>query len=127
MQSLFTSRASLISAALFSAGSIAWYTHLYGSLPFVGEVHANSLADDGLHPAAYPWSHKGLFDSFDHSRYVRVDYREISSDTCTLASVAVSRFIRRFVLHVTRSTVLPGATLSGCPILPTKRVYSPRM
>lgn len=84
MQSLFTSRASLISATLFSVGSIAWYTHLYGSLPFIGEVHANSLADDGLHPPVYPWSHKGLFDSFDHSRYVRVNYREISSMTPVL-------------------------------------------
>ncbi|KAG2053693.1 cytochrome c1, component of the mitochondrial respiratory chain [Suillus hirtellus] len=90
LESLFTSRASLISAALFSAGSIAWYTHLYGSLPFVGEVHANSLADDGLHPTAYPWSHKGLFDSFDHSSIRRgfQVYQEVCAACHSLDRIA---------------------------------------
>jgi ubiquinol-cytochrome c reductase cytochrome c1 subunit len=59
----------LATASIFTVGSIAWYTHLYGSLPFVGEVHANSPAEDGLHPTAYPWSHNGLLDTFDHARY----------------------------------------------------------
>ena len=52
-------------------GSIAWYTHLYGTLPFLREVHAGHLSDEGLHPPAYPWSHKGPFDSFDHARSAR--------------------------------------------------------
>ncbi|KAG1741116.1 cytochrome c1, component of the mitochondrial respiratory chain [Suillus lakei] len=89
-ESLLTSRASLISATLFSVGSIAWYTHLYGSLPFIGEVHANSLADDGLHPAALPWSHKGLFDSFDHSSIRRgfQVYREVCAACHSLDRIA---------------------------------------
>jgi ubiquinol-cytochrome c reductase cytochrome c1 subunit len=59
----------LASASILTVGSIAWYTHLYGSLPFVGEVHANTPAEDGLHPTEYPWPHNGLFDTFDHARY----------------------------------------------------------
>ena len=52
--------------------SITWYTHLYGNLPFIGEAHASHLSDEGLHPPAYPWSHKGILDTFDHARYVRL-------------------------------------------------------
>lgn len=62
------SRATLAAASLVSVGTLAWYTHLYGSLPFVGEVHASHLSDEGLHPVAYPWPHKGIFDTFDHAR-----------------------------------------------------------
>lgn len=51
-----------------TVGSIAWYTHLYGSVPFLGEVKANSPAEVGLHPASYPWNHNGYFDTFDHAR-----------------------------------------------------------
>ncbi|KAG6381576.1 cytochrome c1, component of the mitochondrial respiratory chain [Boletus reticuloceps] len=89
-QSLLTSRASLISVSLFSVGSIAWYTHLYGTLPFIGEVHANSLADDGLHPTAYPWPHKGLFDTFDHASIRRgfQVYREVCAACHSLDRIA---------------------------------------
>ena len=62
------SRTTLVSASLFAAGTIAWYTHLYGSLPFIGEVHASSPGEEGLHPPNWPFSHKGLFDTFDHAR-----------------------------------------------------------
>lgn len=55
-----------------TVGSIAWYTHLYGTLPFLGEVSANSPAEVGLHSAEYPWGHKGYFDTFDHARFVRL-------------------------------------------------------
>ena len=68
-QPSLASRTLLASASILTVGSIAWYTHLYGSLPFVGEVHANSPAEDGLHPIAYPWSHNGWLDTFDHARY----------------------------------------------------------
>lgn len=67
-QSVMTSRATLASATAAAVGSIAWYTHLYGSVPFLGEVHASHLSDEGLHPASYPWPHKGPLDSFDHAR-----------------------------------------------------------
>jgi ubiquinol-cytochrome c reductase cytochrome c1 subunit len=66
--SVLTSTASLVSVTAATVGSIAWYTHLYGHLPFIGELSANSPAEDGLHPAAYPWSHKGLLETFDHAR-----------------------------------------------------------
>ena len=69
VQPSLTSRTALASASILTVGSIAWYTHLYGSLPFIGEVHANSPGEDGLHPTDYPWSHNGLLDTFDHSRY----------------------------------------------------------
>ncbi|KAF9221367.1 cytochrome c1, component of the mitochondrial respiratory chain [Gyrodon lividus] len=90
VESLLTSRASLISVTLFSVGSIAWYTHLYGTLPFVGEVHANSLADDGLHSAAHPWPHKGLFDTFDHASIRRgfLVYREVCAACHSLDRIA---------------------------------------
>ncbi|KAN0088517.1 Cytochrome C1 family domain containing protein [Tylopilus felleus] len=89
-QSLLTSRASLVSVSLFSVGSIAWYTHLYGTIPFIGEVHANSLADDGLHPTAYPWPHKGWFDSFDHASIRRgfQVYREVCAACHSLDRIA---------------------------------------
>ncbi len=67
-QSFATSRAALASATALTVGSIAWYANLYGTLPFIGEVHANSPAEEGLHPPHYPWSHSGLLDSFDHAR-----------------------------------------------------------
>jgi len=69
IQPSLTSRTALASASILTVGSIAWYTHLYGSLPFVGEVHANSPGEDGLHPTTYPWSHNGWLDTFDHARY----------------------------------------------------------
>jgi len=79
-----------VSVSLLSAGSIAWYTHLYGTPPFVGEVHANSLADDGLHPTAYPWPHNGLFDSFDHASIRRgfQVYREVCAACHSLDRIA---------------------------------------
>ena len=63
---------AVCSVSLFTAGTIAWYTHLYGNLPFIDEAHASHLSDEGLHPPAYPWSHKGILDTFDHARYVRL-------------------------------------------------------
>ncbi|KAI5999507.1 cytochrome c1, component of the mitochondrial respiratory chain [Pisolithus albus] len=89
-ESLLTSRASLVSVTLFSVGSIAWYTHLYGSLPFIGEAHASSLADEGLHPPAYPWPHKGWFDTFDHASIRRgyQVYREVCAACHSLDRIA---------------------------------------
>ena len=62
------SNAALVGATGAVVGSVAWYTHLYGTVPFIGEVSANSPAEDGLHPPAYPWNHKGYLDTFDHAR-----------------------------------------------------------
>jgi ubiquinol-cytochrome c reductase cytochrome c1 subunit len=67
-QAFVSSRATLVSVSLFTLGSIAWYTHLDGTIPFLGEVRANSPAEEGLHPTHYPWSHDGYLDTFDHAR-----------------------------------------------------------
>jgi hypothetical protein len=40
-----------------------------GGIPFLETGSANMI-DEGLHPAKLPWSHSGLFDTFDHSRWV---------------------------------------------------------
>ncbi|KAH9933306.1 cytochrome c1, component of the mitochondrial respiratory chain [Fomitopsis serialis] len=74
-KSFINSRATLASVTLFTAGSIAWYI-----------VHANSAADDGLHPPNYPWSHSGLLDSFDHAR-LQV-YREVCAACHSLDRIA---------------------------------------
>ncbi|EMD38888.1 hypothetical protein CERSUDRAFT_81697 [Gelatoporia subvermispora B] len=83
-------RASLAAATLLAVGSAAWYTHLYGTLPFVGEVHANSPAEEGLHSPHYPWSHSGFFDSFDHSSIRRgyQVYREVCAACHSLDRIA---------------------------------------
>lgn len=85
-----TSNAALVAATAMTAGSIAWYTHLYGSVPFLGQVSANSPAEDGLHPAEYPWSHKGLLDTFDHASIRRgfQVYREVCAACHSLDRIA---------------------------------------
>jgi len=89
-QAALTSRTALAGATLMTLGSVAWYTHLYGSLPFIGEVHANSPAEDGLHPPSYPWSHRGWFDSFDHASIRRgyLVYREVCAACHSLDRIA---------------------------------------
>ncbi|KAH8071800.1 cytochrome C1 family-domain-containing protein [Cristinia sonorae] len=90
LQAFLDSRATLASATLFAVGSVAWYTHLYGSLPFIGEVHANSPAEEGLHPPEYPWSHSGWLDSFDHASIRRgyQVYREVCAACHSLDRIA---------------------------------------
>lgn len=90
MGSVMGSRATLASASLVSAGTIAWYTHLYGTLPFVGEVHASHLSDEGLHAPAYPWPHNGVLDSFDHASIRRgyQVYREVCAACHSLDRIA---------------------------------------
>ncbi|KAI0033677.1 cytochrome C1 family-domain-containing protein [Vararia minispora EC-137] len=89
-QRALNSRAALGSAVLMTVGSVAWYTHLYGSLPFIGEVHASSPAEEGLHPPAYPWSSSGWLDSFDHSSIRRgyQVYREVCAACHSLDRIA---------------------------------------
>ncbi|KAI0372727.1 hypothetical protein BV20DRAFT_963797 [Pilatotrama ljubarskyi] len=89
-ESFVTSRAALASATAFTIGSIAWYANLYGTLPFIGEVHANSPAEEGLHPPHYPWSHSGWFDSFDHASIRRgyQVYREVCAACHSLDRIA---------------------------------------
>jgi len=89
-QSAFSSKASLAALSALSIGSISWYTYFYGTLPFLGEVSANSPGEAGLHPLAYPWSHNGLFDTFDHASIRRgfQVYREVCSSCHSLDRIA---------------------------------------
>ncbi|KAG9001484.1 cytochrome c1 [Tulasnella sp. JGI-2019a] len=88
--SIFASRASLAAATGLTVGSVAWYTHQYGQLPFVGSVAASGMADVGLHPAHYPWSHSGLLESFDHASIRRgyQVYREVCAACHSLDRIA---------------------------------------
>ncbi|KAJ7918748.1 cytochrome C1 family-domain-containing protein [Mycena leptocephala] len=89
-ESFLNSRLTLVSVSLFTAGSVAWYTHLYGSLPFLSQVHASLASDEGLHPPAYPWPHEGLLDSFDHASIRRgyQVYREVCAACHSLDRIA---------------------------------------
>ncbi|GJE91129.1 cytochrome c1 [Phanerochaete sordida] len=89
-ESFLNSRATLAGATVAAVGSVAWYAHLYGSLPFIGEVHANSPAEEGLHSPSYPWSHKGLLDTFDHASIRRgyQVYREVCAACHSLDRIA---------------------------------------
>ncbi|RXW20671.1 hypothetical protein EST38_g5198 [Candolleomyces aberdarensis] len=89
-ESVMSSPATLASASLFAVGTVAWYTHLYGNLPFISEAHASHLSDEGLHPAAYPWPHNGLFDTFDHASIRRgyQVYREVCAACHSLDRIA---------------------------------------
>jgi ubiquinol-cytochrome c reductase cytochrome c1 subunit len=89
-KSFLDSRTALASATLATIGSVAWYTHLYGEVPFIGQISANSPAEEGLHPAAYPWAHKGFLDSFDHAAIRRgyQVYREVCAACHSLDRIA---------------------------------------
>ncbi|KAF8899602.1 cytochrome C1 family-domain-containing protein [Gymnopilus junonius] len=89
-ESFVASRTALVAASAVAVGSIAWYTQLYGSLPFLSEVHASHLSDEGLHPVAYPWSHKGVLDTFDHASIRRgyQVYREVCAACHSLDRIA---------------------------------------
>lgn len=125
LKSALNSRATLASVTLLSVGSIAWYTHLYGILPFLGEVHASSAGEVGLHPTAYPWPHKGLFDTFDHARYIQpIVMTNFWSQSDVLfvlkASDAATKSIAKSVQLAIPSTALPGAT-SSASLTPSTR------
>ncbi|KAJ3906352.1 cytochrome C1 family-domain-containing protein [Lentinula edodes] len=89
-ESFMNSRLTLASATLFTTGTVAWYAHFYGTLPFLGEVHASHLSDEGLHPVAYPWPHNGFFDTFDHASIRRgyQVYREVCAACHSLDRIA---------------------------------------
>ncbi|KAF9045706.1 hypothetical protein BDZ89DRAFT_1007935 [Hymenopellis radicata] len=89
-ESFVNSNITLASASLLTVGTIAWYTHVYGTLPFIGEAHASHLSDEGLHPPVYPWPQKGLLDTFDHASIRRgyQVYREVCAACHSLDRIA---------------------------------------
>jgi ubiquinol-cytochrome c reductase cytochrome c1 subunit len=63
---------------------------MYGNgLPFVQEASANPI-EEGLHPPHFPWSHSGVFDSFDHASIRRgyQVYREVCAACHSLDRIA---------------------------------------
>lgn len=59
---------ALLGATLVGAGvGTVWFTYL--RLQNGMGVAANTIMDDGLHPAAYPWPNNHPFATFDHARY----------------------------------------------------------
>lgn len=87
------SRTAAYGSTALAVGTMAWYAHMYGNgLPFVQEASAN-VVDEGLHPPHYPWSHSGVFETFDHSRCVQRGVRErlpVLSAMLTLSSFSTS-------------------------------------
>lgn len=89
-QSVLTSRTSAIAATAVALGTAVWYQQVYGELPFFESVSANALADEGLHPPAFPWPHRGLFNTFDHASIRRgfQVYQEVCSTCHSLERIA---------------------------------------
>lgn len=59
---------ALLGATLVGAGAgTVWFTYL--RLQNGMGVAANTIMDDGLHPASYPWPNNHPFATFDHARY----------------------------------------------------------
>ncbi|CAG8561131.1 2708_t:CDS:2, partial [Paraglomus brasilianum] len=75
-------------AAATVAGGIGYYV-------YANPVHATSLADDGLHPPAYPWSHKPIWATFDHAGIRRgyQVYKEVCSTCHSLERIAWRNFV----------------------------------
>lgn len=88
--SKLTSRTSAIAATAVAVGSVVLYQQVYGELPFVDSLSANSLADEGLHPPAYPWRQNGWFNTFDHAAIRRgfQVYQEVCSTCHSLERIA---------------------------------------
>jgi len=86
---LYASKSSIAFFSLASAGSLAWYTHLYGN-PLLEKAKAMTAAEEGLHPPQYPWSHYGALNSYDHASIRRgyQVYREVCSTCHSLDRIA---------------------------------------
>lgn len=79
-------------------------------------VSAN-MADEGLHPPAYPWYHKSPLHTFDHAAYVflceRPDMRIRSTQLTNephVEFVAVTRCTEKCARHAIHLIVSHGET-----------------
>lgn len=77
-------------ATLATIGSTAWYYHLYGQ-----EAFAMTPAEEGLHPAQYPWEHAKWTKTFDHQALRRgfQVYREVCASCHSLTRVPWRSFV----------------------------------
>ncbi|KAI8451265.1 cytochrome C1 family-domain-containing protein [Phakopsora pachyrhizi] len=87
--SFFTSRTAALTSSLVAAGTMTWYTQIYG-IPFVSEAKAMSAAEHGLHPPSFPWAHKGPLETFDHAAIRRgyQVYKEVCAACHSLDRIA---------------------------------------
>lgn len=87
--SVFASKTSAALASVAAAGSLAWYSHLYG-FPGIEKAKAMTAAEEGLHSPHFPWSHSGPLNSFDHASIRRgyQVYREVCSTCHSLDRIA---------------------------------------
>ncbi|CAG8446559.1 11149_t:CDS:2 [Ambispora gerdemannii] len=72
-----------------SAATVAMVIGGTGYYLYSNPIHAN-MVDEGLHPPAYPWSHKGALSTFDHASIRRgyQVYREVCSQCHSLDRIA---------------------------------------
>lgn len=77
--------AQAVTATVATAGLTSYYAYLYWN-----PAHAMTDAEHGLHAPAYPWSHNGVLDTFDHQSIRRgyQVYREVCSSCHSLDLVA---------------------------------------
>ncbi|EEH06411.1 cytochrome c1 [Histoplasma capsulatum G186AR] len=81
---------SASAATVTAVGAVAWYYHLYGQ-----EAFAMTPAEEGLHPAKYPWEHTKWTKTFDHQALRRgfQVYREVCMACHSLTRVPWRAFV----------------------------------
>ena len=104
----------LLGTSLVGAGSATiYFTYLRFKDSGLG-VAANTIMDDGLHPAKHPWPNDHAFATFDHARYtIPLPQERCAIDLIWIVCDEAIKSIGRSALHVILSTALPGAILSA--------------
>lgn len=71
-------------ATAIAVGSMGWYYHLYGP-----KFQATTIAEEGLHPTAYPWEHEKWVKTFDHQALRRgfQVYQEVCASCHSLSRI----------------------------------------
>lgn len=113
----------ILGTTLVGAGaSTVVFTYLrYKNSGFQIGVSANTIMDDGLHPAEYPWPNNHPFATFDHQRYAINSVSEILKINFNfLVCEGGFKSIVKFVPPATLSTVSLGAILSASLTLSMK-------
>jgi hypothetical protein len=106
--------ANILRTTLVGAGSATvYFTYLRFKDSGLG-VAANTIMDDGLHPAKYPWPNDHPFATFDHARYAVPSPQErCAIDLLWIVCDEDIKSIGRSAPHAILSTALPGAILSA--------------
>jgi hypothetical protein len=80
----------MLGSTLIGAGAATTYlTYLRFNNSGMGlGVAANTIMDEGLHPAHYPWPNDHPFATFDHSRYI--NFRRTTIDLTLQFAAGIS-------------------------------------